>query len=383
MSEAGLLHYAMARTRPAPDFRSALARHARWAALLAASLLLHAAVIGWAGGRLAFPVQNTPLPEAITVSLLAPPPPPPPKPRPRLKPKPKPVPKPAASPSPAQPASAPAPVAAVAPDEVATRAVSAPPPDDTPSLAELMPALDFEPASPRLLWQAVDLPPSAELRYDVIAVKNEQKWYGNGAFRWEADGDRYRLSGEANATLLFFNLTALNFASEGVINEFGVAPLHYSEKPRNKPEMVAVFRHDAQRIDFAATNGSHPYHGGEQDRASVIWQLAGIGRAAPERIAAGTELDLVVAGPRDADVWHIRVLGLEQVESNDGPVPAWHLARVRQRDAGARRIDIWLAPELGWYPVRIRQSDADGDYLELTLDALHPLTAQTEPMERP
>lgn len=247
-----------------------------------------------------------------------------------------------------------------------------------------MPELDYEPAAPRLLWQAVDLPPPAELHYDVIAVKDEQKWHGSGVFRWESDRGQYRLVGEAHASLLFFKLTALNFASEGVINEFGIAPLRYSEKPRNKPEMVAAFRHDAQRIDFAATGSSHPYHGGEQDRASVIWQLAGIGRASPERIVPGAEMEMVVAGPRDADVWHIRVLGLEEVAGKDGTVQAWHFARVRQHGAGERRIDVWLAPERDWYPVRIRQSDAEEDYLELTLDTLRPLAvAQPEQTEQP
>ncbi len=240
-------------------------------------------------------------------------------------------------------------------------------------MSDLMPDLAFEPSTPRLLWQAVDLPPSAELHYDVLAVKDEQTWYGNGVFRWEADGERYRLSGEANAQLLFFKLNALNFASEGIINEYGVAPLRYIEKPRNKPETVTNFLHEEQRITFSAGSADHPWRGGEQDRASVIWQLAGIGRAAPEQVQDGATLDVVVAGPRDAQVWQFRVLGLETLARSGDTVQAWRFARALPRRSGERRIEVWLAPDREWYPVRIRQTEDNADMLELTLDALRPL----------
>jgi hypothetical protein len=363
-----------------------LLQRLRWPTLFVASLLLHLLLFGWVDGRLVFPAGARPEPAVLDVALHAPPPPP------RAAPEPKPKP-PARK---ARPRRAPPPVAApaapvtdavtLAPEPEATEAsgaADAEAQDDTPPLAEVMPQLDYEPAAPRLLWQAVDLPPSAELRYDVVALKKEQHWYGNGVFTWESKDGGYRLVGEANASLLFFKITVLNFSSEGVINEYGIAPERYSEKPWRKPATNTDFRHAQHKILFSANNASHPYYGGEQDRASVLWQLAGIGRAAPERFRAGDELEVVVAGTRDARPWRIRILGQEQIETELGELHTWHLARVRPDGDGEQRIDVWLAPEQNWYPVKVRQTDADGDYLDLSLSKLIPAASTSAATAEP
>lgn len=373
----------------APLFRT---QPLRWLALLVASLLLHLLLFGWIDDRLAFPSSARPKPATLDVALHAPPPAPPkvepkpkPKPKPQIKSKPQPKPaRPRPEPRPAStaPPSASLPLPAEAVAAAAVSDVETAPPVDTPPLAEVMPDLDTEQIAPRLLWQAVDPPPSAELRYDVYALKKEQHWYGNGVFRWESQEGSYRLVGEASASLLFFKITVLNFSSEGVINEYGIAPARYSEKPWRKPEMDTHFRHAQQKILFSSNKTDHPYLGGEQDRASVLWQLAGIGRAAPERFEAGAELEVVVAGTRDARLWQVRILGLEEIDTKFGKLQAWHLARVRANDAGEQRIDVWLAPEQNWYPVKIRQTDPGGDYLELSLEEVKPLAAvQTNQME--
>ncbi|HVL75729.1 MAG TPA: DUF3108 domain-containing protein, partial [Noviherbaspirillum sp.] len=165
-------------------------------------------------------------------------------------------------------------------------------------------------------------------------------------------------------------ITVLNFSSEGVINEYGVAPVLYSEKPWRRAMTNTHFQHDRQRISFSASTASYPYHGGEQDRASVLWQLAGIGRAAPERFEAGGELELIVAGTRDASPWRIQIIGLEEIDTALGKMTAWHLARERRSGSYDQRIDVWLAPDRHWYPVHVRYTQANGDSLDLSLSRL-------------
>lgn len=363
--------------RPAP----ARKRGARWAALLTASAMLHLLVFGWAQGQLGVPAPEMRSP--VQVALLAPPPPPPP-PAPTAVPPPR-----AAKPRTAKVATAPVKRATPAPaiadaalplstqDDGNAAAATPLPADDTPPLAELMrdamPDRQIEDALPQLKWLAVDPPPSAELRYDVHAVKGEQQWYGSGVFRWESDGSQYRLTGEASASMLLFKITVLNFSSEGVINEYGVAPVLYSEKPWRKSMTNTHFQHAQQRISFSASTASYPYMGGEQDRGSVIWQLAAIGRGTPERVQAGAEIDLMVAGARDASPWRVTVLGEENIETAFGNMKAWHLARTRRSDHHEQRLDIWLAPAQHWYPVRLRHTYANGDHLELSLASVTPL----------
>lgn len=352
---------------------------ARWAVLLAASMLLHLLVFGWAQGLLVAPLARAP--EPVQVALIATPPPvPAAQPAQAARPA-SPGPRPARRTASAGPAATAAPTLA---EPETAQADPAPPAgveaeDDAPALADLMPALDIDVAPPQLSWVAVDPPPSAELHYEVRAIKAGQQWFGSGVFRWESDGQRYRLSGEANASLLLFRITVLNFSSEGIINEYGIAPVLYSEKPWRKSMTNTHFQHAQQRISFSASTASYPYSGGEQDRGSVIWQLAALGRGTPERFRPGAEIDITVAGARDAAPWRITVLGQEDIDTASGPLRAWHLVRTRRSESHEQRLDIWLAPGQHWYPVRLRHSYANGDHLELTLSNVAPAPGADAP----
>ncbi|KRB92232.1 DUF3108 domain-containing protein [Noviherbaspirillum sp. Root189] len=367
-------------------------RAPRIVVVLVVTAFLHLLVFQWAEGRLGLPSlqgeQQAPvitiaLNEAPPVPVATPAPPPkktiPKKPRPA---RPKPPKPPAASPPP-PPEAAPAPnpdaLAQLAPagmeapgTSVETPVVVATP--DTADSAEptpLSPAESTASATTEAPQYPVALPPSAQLDYDVIALRGQQKWYGSGTFVWESAGGRYSITGEANASLLLINLTVLQFRSEGLISEQGVAPLLYSEKPRNKSQTNTHFQQEKRKITFSASEAVYPYQGGEQDRASVMWQLAGIGRGDPGRFVPGAAFDIVVAGARDAETWRIGVIGEEEIETPFGKMKAWHVRRAPRQKAYDQIIDIWLAPQQQWYPVRLRQTSTNGDYLEMSLSNLN------------
>jgi hypothetical protein len=225
-------------------------------------------------------------------------------------------------------------------------------------------------------WPA-DPPPSAALEYAVTALRDGQNWHGTGRFEWQAEDGRYRIDGEASITVLF-RITVLNFRSTGIINPSGIAPEFYTEKPWRRETAVTTFDRQGGRIGFSASAASHPLDEAAQDRASISWQLAALGRGDPNRFASGGELDIVVAGARNADRWRIRVLGIEQVETPHGSYSAWHLQREPRgrRDQG---IDIWLAPQLEWYPVRVRHNYANGEFLDMSLTELTPGAPRPNP----
>jgi hypothetical protein len=95
---------------------------------------------------------------------------------------------------------------------------------------------------------------------------------------------------------------------------------------------------------------------GMQDRASLLVQLAAIGLGSGGRMKE--EIALVVAGAGAAGVERYRVLGLEDVDTGIGAVPAWHLAQLAP--AGGARLELWLAPSQDWLPVQLRLTGADG-----------------------
>jgi hypothetical protein len=349
---------------------SAYGRPLRWIALLLASLLLHLIGLEWATGHLGMPswrdreapvMMTELLPPPVTKTIV------PLQPKAAAKPKPRPKRKPAPPPSapPAAEAAEPAPVPAVA--DVPVESTAANPPAEP--VAETPP-----PAATPEAQHKFSAPPSAELAYDVTALREGQKWYGSGKFQWTSTPDSYRVTGEASITF-FFKITVLNFSSEGTIADFGIAPVLYTEKPFRKAMTNTHFQHDNHKISFSASEASYPYNGGEQDRASVIWQLAGIGRGDPAQFAPGAGIDIFVAGTRDAEQWHIAVIGQEEIETPYGKTGAWHVVRTPRPGSYDQKIDIWLSPQHDWYPVKILYTYPNGDYLDMSLSDLTPPAA--------
>jgi hypothetical protein len=342
-------------------------RSLRWVALVLASLLLHVVFFQWTNGYLALPAADNQAPAIMTAALLAPPPPPPPPavtmPKRKLQPRRAPAP----DPKPAAPAS----VSITEPPPPMETTAPATPETGAAGIAQETVPVETT-AEP---GYKVDPPPPAQLKYDVQALRGGQKWHGNGMLQWEMADNRYSVTGEASVTILF-NITVLNFGSEGVINGYGIAPVLYKEKPWRKAEINTHFQHDEGTISFSASQARYPYHGGEQDRASIIWQMASIGRGDPSRFAAGAALDIMVAGARDADTWRVEVVGLEEIHTDYGSMMAWHVLRAPRPGSYDQRIEFWLAPQQEWYPVKLRYTYANGDHLEMSLTALQRPGAQ-------
>lgn len=229
-------------------------------------------------------------------------------------------------------------------------------------------ALAAERAAGGALQQAIDPPPPVLLKYEVQSSKDGKAVYGSGKIAWHTDGNAYTVSGEAS--VLFFNV--LEFRSEGAIDRFGVAPLLYTEKRLRKPVTNTHFRREPQVVSFSASTLTYPRQGGEQDRASISWQLAALGRGDSSRFAPGAQIEVMVAGVRDAETWRIRVIGLEQIRIPAGEMQAWHLVRQPRAASFDQTIDIWLAPQQQWYPVRLRYTDHNGDYLDMAASVIEP-----------
>jgi hypothetical protein len=211
-------------------------------------------------------------------------------------------------------------------------------------------------------------PPSAELKYDVQALRDGKTVYGRGKISWQANSEHFRIDGEAG--VLFF--TVFNFSSEGTVGRSGIEPVLYTETRFRKSATNTHFQRERNTISFSASTNSYPRRGGEQDRASIVWQLAGIGRAETGVFAPDAEIDLFVAGARDAEVWRIHVVGQEQIDTGTGKMLAWHVTRAPDPGSYDKSMDIWLAPQQDWYPVKLRETEKNGDYLEMSLSGLSP-----------
>lgn len=363
-------------------FLSALAslQLKRWLPFLTIVVLLHLMLIQWAMAPFATLAALELSKEVLTAELHLKPAPELAKPAPARKAAPKAKPSPArvrkaapkAKPSPSIVEPEPAlPDTAQAPaDKIeSTPAPAAPAPVATPSVSSADTAAEKQTLSLGVVTHySINPPPSAELRYNAHALIKGQNIYGGGRIHWQTNGSTFAIKGEFN--VLFLSL--LNFSSEGTIDpKTGISPTVYAEKRMRKAETNTHFHRERNTISFSASALAYERPGGEQDRASIVWQLVGIGRRDGSKFAPGGILDIAVAGIRNADVWKIRIIGIEEIDSGLGKVRAWHLSRSARKDTYEQSLDVWLSPTQEWYPVKIRHTNTNGDFLDLSLSEIN------------
>ncbi|MYM73784.1 DUF3108 domain-containing protein [Duganella sp. FT134W] len=209
------------------------------------------------------------------------------------------------------------------------------------------------------------MPPSADLSYNLKVKQSGLALNGTATVQWRAGDGKYSISTESRAAI--FGKVVEN-RSEGGIDDYGLAPVSFYEKRMRKEPYTTSFKRDAKAIAFTESDVTYPILGGEQDRSSAQWQLAALGRAAPDKFKAGSEWHMFVAGRRDAEQWSFKVVGIENVQTGAGDVSAVHLVKAPPPDAKGQQVDLWLAPSMDWYPVRVRFNDNDGDFVDQTLE---------------
>lgn len=380
----------------------------RWLGLFSFSMLLHSVALLWLDGRLESHGVGREQGHAVMMSkmearlLPAPEQPkapqvlasnePPPRdvasqPTPRAKPVKPAKPQHFAAEKLAEPEPVPEPATEVPSSSVAQEAspTPAPPPNaETPATASgsnpgLAPVKEEE----KLPVYAVSPPPPARLNFSVQTSYNGNPVTGSAFFDWQHNGQGYQLHSETKASLLFFTQTFATLESIGRFDAAGLAPALYQEKLKRGTTNTHFnhFRADAPEhptngntISFSASTATYARPAGAQDRLSILWQLAGIGRATPEAFKTGAEFTILVAATRNADVWRIQVLGQEEMRIHGKTYQTWHVQRLPRPGSYDRKLEIWFAPQEEWFPVRVLQTEVggkdDGKTYDFTLEEI-------------
>lgn len=217
-------------------------------------------------------------------------------------------------------------------------------------------------AAPR---RAVDLPPSADLAYDLAAQQRGFGLKGEASIVWRAGDGKYDVNVEARVPLIG-KLT--EYRSEGTVDSFGLAPSEYHEKRYRKDATTTSFDRKAKTITLPEGTAPLSLKGGEQDRASVTWQLASVARAAgAARFKPGSEWTFVVAGRRDAEPWTFRVVKRETIQTGMGELDTLLVTREQRSGGKSESVEVWLAPAQEWYPVKLRFRDDERETIEQTV----------------
>lgn len=227
-------------------------------------------------------------------------------------------------------------------------------------------------ASPATLAAAklkINPPPSADLHYAVKARQGGLAINGDTLMQWRSSGKSYSVTTETRAMLVG---KILDEHSEGAVDAFGLAPATFTEKRFRRNGTTTTFDRQGRAIKFSDGGKTYPIKGGEQDRASVMWQLISMARAMPAKFKPGTSWTFFVAAQRDADPWTFKVGKPEKLKTALGEMQVVHLVKADPAKPGnsGQQLDIWLAPSRNWYPVRLRLAEPDGEYVEQDLDKI-------------
>uniref|UniRef100_UPI0025D9DECF DUF3108 domain-containing protein n=1 Tax=Rugamonas sp. TaxID=1926287 RepID=UPI0025D9DECF len=204
----------------------------------------------------------------------------------------------------------------------------------------------------------VHLPPPADFALDVKRVDaNGSTYNGEASMSWQSDGSRYKLTVEAGISLLIrINLLALT--STGTIDDYGIAPDLSTEKRAGHAQTATHFNRDDGSISFSASEQRYPLLAGAQDKATVPFQLGGIGRANVNQFSG--DIDIMVGDDKTAAIFRFQLVGEEELDTRMGRIVTLHLTRPPLPGSYSSRLDIWLAPSRNWYPIQIRNTEASG-----------------------
>jgi hypothetical protein len=173
----------------------------------------------------------------------------------------------------------------------------------------------------------------------------------HAVYRWSRDGDSYRITGEGQALGLFqlFVEGRMLQESEGTITAAGLRPERFVEtKPGDPPEGLRFdWPKHTVTFDYSDKHKTSPLAEDTVDWLTMIFQLAHV----PPRVQGDT-MALRVLTQRKLYDFHLKVLGVEDIDIPLGKVRALHLHHVDPDDG--KEVDVWLGVDQHYLPVKMR-----------------------------
>ena len=337
-------------------------RPSLWAAL-GLSALVH---VAWSLWPVDAPTTPEERPLSATLTELPPPPAPQaaaavPKPKPKRPPRPKP---PAPETPPAEPAAAepaavaeapPAEAPATLPEPGAAAPVEPPPPPGPPTPDKT-------------------LPPRVDLAYKVF-LGTQGFLIGEATYRFEHEGDRYRIATVAQARGLaaLFIRGRGRIESHGLITPEGLRPLEFAvERGSSERREKAVFDWEVGIITLNDATTA-PIELATFDPMSLMWQ-------AYFTPPVDDVQEITVATTRRVGRHTLTREGDETIERAQGEIATerWR----RMSDDGNTATTVWLAPSLRYVPVKMRVVTNYKSLLGATLEAKLDSIRVDEPLAR-
>jgi len=192
------------------------------------------------------------------------------------------------------------------------------------------------------------LPDDLEIDYALTSAIAD----AHAVYRWQRDGDHYRITGEGAADgffSLFLDGRMLQ-ESEGTVTRSGLRPVRFVERKPNTADEGLQFDWGTHQVTFEL--GERKKTGKLSDNSvdwlSMIFQLA---HAPPTSEAR--DMQISVLTQRKLYRFDLRVLGEEDIVIPLGHVRTLHLRHIDAENPN-EVVDVWLGMDQHYLPVKLR-----------------------------
>jgi hypothetical protein len=231
---------------------------------------------------------------------------------------------------------------AMATQDLAPRVAEEPPMPEMLALAQ--PAVPiFAPEVPSFRPEA--LPAEVSIDYALTSAFAD----GQAEYTWKREGDRYEITGTAQATGFFtvFLEGSIDQSASGRVTPEGLRPDRFSERRGTAAEEGLAFDWDTRVVEFrrGAEKRTGVLTDGTVDWLSMIFQLA---HMPPQ----GQSMDLRVFTQRRLYQYNLQVVGAETLDLPLGRAQTLHLRHVGEKPEEV--VDVWLGVDQYYLPVKLR-----------------------------
>jgi len=209
---------------------------------------------------------------------------------------------------------------------------------------------------------AVTLPPRVDLAYKVF-LGTQGLQIGDATYRFEHDGDRYRIAtvGQARGLAALIVRGTGKVESNGRITPDGLRPYEFAvERGSADKREVAFFDWDAGNVVLHDGERAH-LEPPTYDPLTILWQ--------PYFAPPGTaDQTFGIATTRKVGRYTLKLQAEETIAWRRGDIATqrWH----QRSDDGKTEAWFWLAPSMHYIPVKMRVTRTSRGTLEVLLDSI-------------
>ena len=209
---------------------------------------------------------------------------------------------------------------------------------------------------------AVTLPPRVDLAYKVF-LGTQGFQIGDATYRFEHDGDRYRIAtvGQARGLAALIVRGTGKVESHGRITPDGLRPYEFAiERGSADKREVAFFDWDAGNVALHDGERAH-LEPPTYDPLTILWQ--------PYFAPPGTaDQTFGIATTRKVGRYTLKMQEEETIAWRRGDIVTqrWH----QRSDDGKTEAWFWLAPSMHYIPIKMRVTRTSRGTLEVLLDSI-------------